>query len=198
MSELPDDMQTLHVRLPSETAGEHITRIVRALDGVSLKHHADTLAELFYASEPSESRAQLVSTWKTNCASSARAIYVLAGVGPDALELLSPLQVGAAVNVVRDYAKRVKAVAAGSQWHMLRPGCGMMYWSTGNDAHFEWCLSEVDGTGRALHGGGGRIDNAITCSKAAEDVRMSWGRPLREIYIPELMVTNEATGDNPY
>lgn len=196
--DLPDWMQTLHLRGDGETTGDHIARIVRALDGVSLHQHADTLAQLFYANEPDESRAALVSTWKTNCASSARAIYALAGVDANALEILAPLQIGQAVAVLRQYAKHRGAVIAGSQWHMLRPGCGMMYWSSGNDAHFEWCLSEVDGAGHALHGGGGRSDNAITCSKEPEDVRMSWGRPLQEIYVPELMVTNEASGDNPY
>lgn len=198
MSEIPDWLQALHIKLDGESTGEHLCRIVRAFDGVSLHNHADMLAAAFYTSEDTEKQAQLVSTWKTNCASSARAFYVLAGVDPDAIELLNPLQVGAAVAVVRKYAARRKAVIAGSQWHLLRPGCGMMYWSSGIDAHFEWCLGEVDGTGKAMHGGGGRSDNAITCSKQPEDVRVSWGRPLQEIYLPELMVTNEATGDDPY
>lgn len=194
--DLPDWLQVLHVRGDGETTGEHLARIVRGLDGVSLHHHGEMLAQLFYASEDTAARAAEVATWKTNCASSARAIYVLAGVDSDALELLKPLQVGQAVAVLRSYAARRKAMVAGSQWHMLRAGCGMMYWSTGNDAHFEWCLGDVDGAGIADHGGGGRADNAITCGRG--DVRMSWGRPLQEIYLPEAMVTNEATGDNPY
>jgi hypothetical protein len=194
--DLPDWLQVLHVRGDGETTGEHLARIVRALDGISLHKHGDMLAQLFYANEPDAARAAQVATWKTNCASSARAIYALAGVEADDLEIINPLPNGAAVTLIRSYAARHKAVIPGSQWHMLRAGCGMMYWASGNDAHFEFCLGDVDGAGVADHGGGGRSDNAIDCKRG--DVRMSWNRPLQEIYLPELMVTNEATLDDPY
>lgn len=194
--EYPDWLQDLHIRGADETAGEHLARIVRALDGISLVRDRELLEQLFYASEETAARARLVSAWKTNCASSAKAIYSLAGMEAEDIEIESPLENGRAVEVLRRCAKRKRAVIAGSQWHLLRPGCGMMYWSTGNDAHFEWCLSDVNGMGQADHGGGGRSDNAITCGYG--DVRISWGRPLQEIYLPELMATNPARGDNPY
>ena len=193
---LPDWLQVLHLRAEGETTGEHLCRIVRALDGVSLHEHADHLAELFYASEPTTARAALVASWETNCASSARAILDLAGVEPDNLPLVLPLQVGQAMTVLREGC--AKGRLPGTQWRSLRPGWLMVYWSgNGNNAHVEWCLSTPDAVGMADHGGGGRAANAITCSKQPESILSSWGRPLQEIYDTSKIVTNEATGDNP-
>jgi hypothetical protein len=177
-------LDDLRIRLDAETTGEHICRIVRALDGVSLLTHRDHLDALFSACE-TEARAKLVDTWETNCASSAGAIVALAGCDPDST-LLHPLGVGQAMTRLRSACRDA---LRGSDWRTVDPGCMLIYWTTGNDAHVEWALSAPDEHGVADHGGGGRPHCAITVGRG--DIRTSWGRALREIYRPELLVTAE-------
>lgn len=174
----------LHVRLYSETTAEHICRIVRALDGVSLLAHREKLDALFSSCE-TESRARVVDTWETNCASSAGAIICLAGK-PCSDALLQPLAVGAAMTRLRSACR---TALDGRDWRTVTPGCMLVYWSTGNDAHVEWALSAPDVHGVAWHGGGGRPHCAITVG--CGDIRTSWGRPLQEVYRPERLVTEE-------
>ena len=192
--EYPDWLQDLHVRRPDENAGRHIARIVRGLQGISLTHERERLEALFLANETAE-RAALVASMRTNCATTAIAVICLAGAPPELRRLLSPRQIGDAMTVLREDCSRARL--PGSQWQRLRPGWLMAYWSgNGNNAHVEWCLQEPDAQGVAFHGGGGRSDNAITIDRG--DIRWSWGRPLQEIYDPELLADNPATLDNPY
>jgi hypothetical protein len=190
----PDWLQELHVRLDGESPGEHIARIVRALDGVSLVHERERLEQLFRANEQPD-REAIVASWQTNCASAARAILALAGVEPQDAALLAPLEVGEAMARLRGGCERARLPA--TEWRRLGPGWLMVYWHTGNDAHAEWCLTVPDAYGRAMHGGGGRSQNAITV-QGPSDIRWSLGRPLQEIYDPAQLATNPARGDNPY
>lgn len=195
MIELPDWMQVLHVRADGETTGEHVARIVRALDGISLHSHADHLAELFWANEETEARASLVSSWKTNCGTSMRCVYALAGSDLDLI--LCPYVVGRAVSWVLQAAMTAKALLPGTHWRSLGPGWGMHYGTPGlNNDHVEFCLSVPDAVGIADHGGGGRPDNAITVGRGS--ILSSSGRPLLSIIDPARMVQAEATGDDPY
>lgn len=201
MIEYPDWLQDLHVRQPGESAGEHITRIVRGLQGVSLAHERERLEALFLANETAE-RAALVASMRTNCGTSMRAIYVLAGVSagkPDGCdELLDPYEVGMAVSWVLEAARERGALVAASQWRRAGPGWGLHYGTPGrNDDHLEWVLGTPDPhTGSVEHGGGGRVGNAITIARG--DIRWSSGRPLRAMIGPERMADNPATRDNPY
>ncbi|MFA4972843.1 MAG: hypothetical protein WC683_09535 [bacterium] len=178
----------LHYRREGETDAEHICRVVRELDGVSLHSHREKLDALFCSIE-SESRAKVVDTWETNCASSAWAIIWLLGGFADPDDLVLSLRVGEAMSKLR--GKCAHALAPSRDWRDVTPGCMLCYWSSGNDAHIEWALSAPDAAGLALHGGGGRAGCAITCSKEPQDIRTSWGRRLQEIYLPEKLITRE-------
>ncbi len=188
MTDLLDEwIEALAVRGDAETAGDHVVRIVRACDGISLHNHADELAALFRRIEGDNERARRVSTWATNCATFADAALTLAGA-PPGCRLLDPLRVGVAMTQLREGAKAGRL--PGTQWRSLRAGWLMIYWSgAGNDAHAEFCLTTPDAVGVAEHGGGGRPDNAITCSKAPESILWSHGRRLQEIYDPERIAT---------
>jgi len=193
----PDWLQDLHVRKPDENAGRHIARIVRGLQGISLTHERERLEALFLANEAPE-RAALVASMKTNCGTSMRAIYALAGCDSADRYLLDPYQVGMAVAWVLEQARINGALVAASQWCRAGPGWGLHYGTPGkNDDHMEWALDTPDPhTGSVEHGGGGRPGNAITIARG--DIRWSSGRPLRALIDPELMADNPALADNPY
>ena len=190
----PDWVDELRHRLPGETAGQHVARIVRGCDGMSLEHDKERLAELFWCNEALEEQARIVSTWKTNCGTFARQALCLAG--SVSRHVCEKYVNGKAVQNVRDAGREAGAVHRGTEWRLLGPGWICVYWASGNDAHIEVCLSVPDAVGAAEHGGGGRAMNAITCGRGS--VLSSLGRPLQEILDPELMCVEPARGDNPY
>lgn len=207
MIEYPDWLQALHVKLDGETTGEHCARIVRALDGVSLVHDRAKLEALFLANE-SQERAALVASMQTNCGTSMRAIMALAGVLPEDHLITDPYAVGMAVSWVLQAASERGALIPGNvnqrsyipcaRWTELGPGWALHYGTPGhNDDHLEWCLAVPNAHGYAVHGGGGRSQNAITVEPSS-DIRWSRGRPLQHVIDPAKMICNEATGDNPY
>ncbi|GEM_PF-5102391 len=192
--DLTPEFQDLHVRLDGETTGDHICRIVRALDGVSFDHDRSRLEALFQACEDTAARAALVASWTTNCASFAGAVLALAGLDA-ASPLLTPLQVGQAMTRLRTAFRAGRMPA--TTWRAICPGAVMVYWSgDGNNAHAEIALSSPDAMGNADHGGAGRARNAVTCGHGS--ILTSSGRPLQEWYDPAQIVTNEASGDSPY
>lgn len=194
---LDDWVHELHIRGDDESAGDHIARIVRALNGVSLVHDREKLEALFWANETRE-RAPLVASMRTNCGTSMRAVYALAGVEADDHYILDDYRVGMAVAWVLEQARLNNAIVSPSRWRDAGPGWGMHYGTPGhNDDHMEFCLSVPDPvTGIADHGGGGRGQNAITVVRGG--IRWSSGRPLRALIDPDRMATNPARGDNPY
>lgn len=183
---LPPWLQALQSRSPGEEPGDHIARIIRALNGVSLANMPEKLAELFLVNEAPE-RAKLVSTFKTNCGTSMRCVYCLAG--SDHPLITKPYVVGMAVSWLIQAAREKGAFVAPSKWKEAGPGWGMWYGTPGkNDDHVEFCLAVPDPkTGKALHGGGGRAKNAITVQDPS-DIRWSWGRPLRGLFDPAKML----------
>ncbi len=56
-----------------------------------------------------------------------------------------------------------------------------------NDDHVEFLLSPIDARGYALHGGGGRAENAITMTTDPGLVTYNNGRPLLQFLDPDLL-----------
>lgn len=192
MNTLPRWLQALQSRAPGETPGAHIARIVRGVAGCSLDHDADKLAALFMVNEPDAATAKRVSTYATNCGTSMRQVYALAGC--DHVLIRCPYKIGAAVSWVLTAARAKGALLPPSRWREAGPGWGLWYGtpaakgkSPRNDDHMEWCLAVPDEHGVALHGGGGRAKNAITLA-GPNDIRWSSGRPLRGLIDPERMM----------
>lgn len=194
--EYPGWLDDLRHRRADESAGEHIARIVRGLDGCSLTHDSDKLAALFLCNE-TEAKARLVSSFKTNCGTSMREILCLAGC--DHRLVIEPYVAGMAVAWVLQAARELDALVVPSAWRDMGPGWGCWYGTPGfNDDHLEWCLAVPQRlTGLAEHGGGGRSANEISVEPAS-DIRFSRGRPLRGIIDPGKMCLNPSRGDDEY
>ena len=187
MTTLPPWLRALQSRQPDESPGEHIARIVRGVAGCSLDHDADKLEALFLLQEGA-ARAKLVSTFRTNCGTSMRAIMCLGGC--DHPLARCEYKVGMAVAWVLTIAREKGALLPASRWREAGPGWGMHYATPvpagtppRNDDHVEWCLERSNNEGIALHGGGGRARNAITLA-GPNDIRWSSGRPLRNLIDP--------------
>lgn len=192
--DLPAWIDDLRIRRSGECAGEQIARIVRACNGLSLDDNADQLADLFLINEPTHDRAHLISTWKTNCATFYRQCLALAGcISPEVIE---PYVCGQAMANVQNAASETGAIRWAGEWRAVRPGWGLLYFSTGNDAHVEIALGTPDKLGVCEHGGGGRPRNAITVQTGS--ILSSRARPLRTIFDPEALCILPATGDDPY
>lgn len=186
-------LDNLRIRRESETAGAHVARIVCACDGISLIKRREDLETLFAANETTQ-RAREVATWKTNCGTFARCVYALAGC--DHTRIIEPYVNGRAIDDLQVAGAALGAMLPASEWRSLGPGWGLLYWRTGNDAHFEFCLAAPDVAGMGYTGGAGRINNAITVGHGS--VLHSHGRPLQRIFDPARMCANYATHDNPY
>ena len=188
-------VDVLRHRLPEETAGQHIVRLVQGCAGISLKHEPERLADLFLCNE-TEQRAALISEFKTNCATIVREFYCLAGC--DHEFVICPYVVEMAMTWVLTAAADRKALREHPSAFDAGPGWVLWYGTPGkNDDHLEVCLEVPDPESAvAWHGGGGRTDNAITLQFTS--ILTSRGRPLRGMIDPEAMCTNPATGDNPY
>jgi hypothetical protein len=185
---LPDWLVALQTPLPGETQGQHIARCVQAFNGVSLSQNVAQLDALFLVNE-TPARAPQVATLQTNCATFARCIFALAGCTSN--YVLEPYPIGAGISLVLEAAQQlgclITAATTPNYLSMLGPGCLIHYAVPNtNDDHVEFCLSVPDPTtGVALHGGGGRPNNAITVGTG--DIRMSLGRPIQHIILPTNM-----------
>ncbi len=186
MNTLPAWLQALHARSPGETPGDHCARIVRAVAGCSLDHLPDKLADIYLLQEPDRDTAVEVSRLATNCGTSMRAVYALAGCTHTLIT--RPYRIRKAVAWVLGAATELGALLPASSWRKCGPGWGLWYGTPGkNDDHVEWCLSDVDAQGVALHGGGGRARNAITIG-GPRTIMWSTGRPLRGVIDPGAML----------
>lgn len=184
----------LRHRLPGETAGHHIVRLVQGCAGISLKHEPQRLADLFRCNEE-EGRAALIAGFRTNCATIVREFLCLAGC--DHHLVICPYVVEMAMRWVLQAAADRGALLSVHDARRAIPGHILWYGTPGtNNDHLEICCSNVDQFGFATHAGGGRTDNAITVEYS--DVLYSHGRPLRGMIDPEKMCGNPATGDDPY
>jgi len=189
---LPAWLQALHARSPGETPGDHCARIVRAVAGCSLDHLPDKLADIYLLQEPDRDTAVEVSRLATNCGTSMRAVYALAGCTHTLIT--RPYRIGTAVAWVLGAATELGALLPASSWRKCGPGWGLWYGtpaakgkSPRNDDHMEWCLAVPDEHGVALHGGGGRARNAITIGGPGT-ILWSTGKPLRGVIDPERMM----------
>lgn len=186
MNALPSWLRALRARAPGEAPGEHVARIVRGVAGCSLDHDADRLAAIFLVNEPDAATARRVSTYATNCGTSMRCIFALAGC--DHPLATCAYKVGLAVAWLLTAAREKGAIVAASEWRRAGPGWGAHYGTPGkNDDHVEFILTVPDAEGVALHGGGGRERNAITLA-GPNNIRWSSGRPLRALIDPALML----------
>lgn len=187
---LPDWLVALQNPLPGETQGQHISRCVQAFNGVSLTNNVAQLDALFLVNE-TPARAPQIAAVQTNCATFARCIFALAGCTSS--YVLEPYPIGAGISLVLEAAQQLGCLITCSTTpnylSLLGPGCLIHYAIPGtNDDHVEFCLGAPDPTtGVALHGGGGRPDNAITV--ATGDIRTSLGRPIQHIILPTNMAT---------
>lgn len=187
---MPEWFQLLQQPQVGESPGHHIARILRALVGLSLKNHADQLAQLFLVNERPD-RAAAVSAIKTNCGTTMREVWCLAGCKDHFVT--QPYEVGMAVSwdleAAREEGSLISLHEQPDAWKLVDEGWGLHYAIPGtNDDHMEFSLGRPDPkTGECEHAGGGREDNAIT--QSVGDIRWSLGRPLQHVIRPEKMAT---------
>ena len=170
-----------------ESVEDRICRCVHECEGLSLSHGRDKLALLI-------GRGVDATDWavglQTNCATSALGVLAACSVSPEIAATVHPLLAKPAVSP--------EAIGMSMSWLFaiglalgcripyapgleLRPGDLLFYEYHGtNNNHVEWLLSSPDSSGVALHGGGGRPDNAITI--ATGNVLASMRRPLTYVF----------------
>lgn len=192
MNTLPPWLEALRHRADGESPGEHIARMVRSCAGVSLDHHPEKLAAIFFANERDAATARQVSTSKTNCGTTMRQFMCLGGC--DHPLARCAYKVGRAVTWVLTIAREKGALLPPKRWREAGPGWGLHYATPVpaghkplNDDHVEWLLQAPDSAGVALHGGGGRSRNAITLA-GPNSILWSSGRPLRALIHPDLVL----------
>lgn len=153
---------------------ENIVEIVKSYIGSSLIHNREDLALLIArgVDDPNQ-----VVEIKTNCGMSCLGFWWLAGVQH---ELLKKKYVnGQAIAWIRKIAIDKKALRKYPEDGPPIAGAALHYYTLGkNDNHIEILLSNPDGKFIALHGGGGRPNNAITSS--ISDIRTNYYRGLKE------------------
>lgn len=153
-------------RIPGETTGQRIARIVRFYEGASLSNRKDELGALVArgVDDPNS-----VVGIKTNCAMFALGILKAAGVQHPLLD--KPYVNGMAFTWLVQIGNDMGAWRTPDQG---TPPVGAAMWyriPNTNDDHIEFMLTPPD-----EHGGGGRVNNAITIGKS--DISTSMNRPL--------------------
>lgn len=168
--------------LCGEAPGDKIIRLVKSYDGISLKHGRDRLGKL--VARGVDQPEDVVSV-RTNCGMFALGIWAELGVSSPILN--RRYVIGAAitwcVQIGIERGALVKYTEAG-----LKPKRGALlhYKTPGqNDDHVEFLLSDIDAHWNAVHGGGGRADNAIAVSKAPGVVLWNNGRKLFQFWDPD-------------
>lgn len=166
--------------VPGEEPADRIIRIVKSYDGCSLSSRRADLGELV---SRGVDKPEAVVGIATNCATSALGIMAKAGVKHKLLN--TPYVSGMAVGWVRQIAMdRDALVRYSTSGPQPKPGALLRYNTAGtNNDHVEWVLGPVGAGGMALHGGGGRGNNAISVGMG--DIRTSWGRPIVEWIDPD-------------
>lgn len=170
--------------LPGESPGEKLARIVRSYAGCSLDHRVAELGKLVARGVDEPGRVVRV---KTNCGMFSLGVMAEAGVDDPLLD--TPYVNGEAIAWLRRIGFNRKALVSytGARGPQPRLGALLRYNTAGkNDDHVEWLLSEVDAVGQAVHGGGGRTNNAITIA-AKSIIAWNYGRPLVEFWDPDLL-----------
>jgi hypothetical protein len=168
--------------LPGEAPGDKIVRLVKSYDGISLKNDRDRLGRLVARGVD---RPEDVVEALTNCGLFALGVWAEAGVVSPILDqkyvtgaaITWCVQIGIALGALVKYRDGGLKPKRGALLHYKTPG--------ENDDHVEFLLSDVDQHWNALHGGGGRADNAITVTKAPGVVLWNNGRKLLQFWDPD-------------
>jgi len=156
---------------------------------LSLDSNRQKLDELFLVTEPDLQSARIAASLQTNCATTMRAIYAIAGCNHPLVTC--PIRIGMALSWVLQAARDKCAVVQASRWYEVGPGWGLHYASAGrNDDHVDWCVSTPSATGVATRIGGGKPRNAIEYSGPG-DIRWSVGRPLVALIDPVRMLVSQ-------
>jgi len=188
MKQLPQWMTELQARKDGESAGDHIARIVRAMVGVSFDRDRQRLEELFLANEPTMAEAKATALRETNCATTMRAIYALAGCDHPLVTCPYPPNSHAVMSWIFIAVREKRALFAAQSWRSAGAGWGLHYATPGkNDDHVEWLLEKPSEDGTARHAGGGKQRNAILAG-GPDNIRWSLGRPLVYVIDPEMML----------
>lgn len=178
-SEWPEWMQKLSIRLVGEKPWEHVARILRAFHGCSTKVDPERLFALFMVNEPDRQHAIDVASAPTNCGTSARCVYALAGSEEKLITCPYPGQViiGWLLEVGRETDAQIDLKKYPDAWQNIDAGDMLLYHGGGNDWHVEIAMDKPDPeTGMCEHGGGGKANNGIAI--ATSDIRSNRGRPL--------------------
>lgn len=184
--------------LPGESPGDKIARLVRHYVGCSIHTRSAELGALVARGVDDP---KLMVTVKTNCGTSALGILAEAGAQSPVLARNyltgTPLRVtGNAIAWLIEMGIQRRALVkytgvtgmqpkVGSLLHYrspTRPGVTPV-----NDDHVEFLLTPIDARGYAMHGGGGRADNAITMTSDPGLVTYNNGRPLLQFWDPDLL-----------
>jgi hypothetical protein len=168
--------------LPGEAPGEKLVRLVKSYDGCSLKNDRSRLGKLIARGVD---RPEDVVEIHTNCGMFALGIWAEAGVSSAILDrkYASQMAISWCIQIGIERRALVKYVDGG-----IKPKLGALlhYKTPGeNDDHVEFLLSDVDRHWNAVHGGGGRADNAIAVSKAPGVVLWNNGRKLFQFWDPD-------------
>src|SRR5574343_1935896 len=156
------------------SSGDTFVELVNKYVGCSLLARKDELATLVCRGVDNPAQAVQI---KTNCVMFSLGIMHEAGVNHDLLS--QPYKSGMAIAWLRTIGKDLGALKKFSKSEMPKKGALLHYFTPGkNDNHVEGLLSDVDATGCAEHGGGGRSNNAITSSSST--ILFNYGRPLQE------------------
>lgn len=157
----------------SMTTAQELVDLVRSYVGCSLKNRADELGELVACGVDDPKKIVGI---KTNCATFSRGIMKKAGIVHPILE--KPYVIGHAISDLIQIGTDLGIIHKWDGKTLPTLGSCMLYHSNGNDWHAEWLLSEPNSHNVALHGGGGRADNAITESISL--VTWNCGRSLHQ------------------
>lgn len=170
--------------LPGEQPGEKIVRLFKHFVGCSLTNRRSELGKLV---SREVDNPEVVVTIATNCGTSALGIMALAGVQHALLDkhyvsgaaISWCLKIGYDLGALRDVRNSKGVIPpVGSLLHYNTEG-------TNND-HVEWLLSKPDEHGNAIHGGGGRVGNALGMS-GPSNIWLNNNRPLVAYIDPDLL-----------
>lgn len=184
--------------LPGESPGDKIARTVRHYVGCSLKTRTAELGALVARGVDDP---KLMVGVRTNCGTSALGIF--AEVGVESPVLLRrymtgtpPVVTGSAIAWLIEIGLASRALVKYTGVMGMQPKVGsLLHYRTPtphgtppkNDDHVEFLLSPIDARGYALHGGGGRADNAISMTTDPGLVTYNNGRPLLQFWDPDLL-----------
>jgi hypothetical protein len=166
-------------------SGEVFVELVQKYVGCSLHSRKEELGSLVSRGVDVPAQAVLI---KTNCGMFSLGIMHRAGV--DHPLLSTPYRLGMAIAWLVKIGRDLHAIKKYTPAEMPKKGALLHYYTPGkNNNHVEWLLSDPDSTGMAEHGGGGRLDNAITAG--ISKIQCNNGRMLQEWWDPDCLLPGQ-------